>query len=272
MSESAPAGAPRREGGARGTAGEPLLRVTDLAAGYVRGVDVLSEVSLSVASGELTALVGRNGSGKTTLLRALLGLLPVRRGGVVFADGARPRTGYVPQADRSELRFPVSALDVVLMGLTPGLGAWRRPGAAGRAAARASLERFGVADLAPKRFADLSGGQRQRVLLARALVHDPQLLVLDEPVRGLDLPSAANLVRLLVREARESGLAVLVATHSLDLVANHADAVALFRAGRCRFGPAREIFTDAVLSEHHDAPVIVREVEGQRVVLPGPAS
>lgn len=246
-----------------------LLRVNDLAVGYRRGVDVLSEVSLVVRRGELTALVGRNGSGKTTLMRAVLGLLPARRGRMEFAGGARPRVGYVPQADRSEMRFPVSALEVVLMGLTPGLGALARAGASGHAAALASLDRLHVADLASQRFSALSGGQRQRVLLARALVHEPELLALDEPVRGLDLPSAASLVQLLVREARERNVAVLVATHTLDLVANHADSVALFREGRCAFGPAREMFTDAVLSEHHDAPVMVREVEGQRVVLPG---
>lgn len=246
----------------------PLVRLDALATGYSRS-NVLEDVSLEVRRGELTALVGRNGSGKTTLLRAVLGLLPVRRGRLEFAGGVRPRLGYVPQADRSELRFPVSALEVVLMGLTPGLGGQRRTRTECRDAATASLERFGVAELAARRFNALSGGQRQRVLLARALVDDPELLVLDEPVRGLDLPSAASLVRLLVREARERNVAVLVATHTLDLVANHADAVALFRAGRCTFGPAREIFTDAVLSAHHDAPVIVREVEGQRVVLPG---
>lgn len=249
-----------------------LLRVEGLSAGYTRGADVLHDVSLSVRRGELTALIGRNGSGKTTLLRVLLGLLPGRHGEVRFASGRRPPLGYVPQIDRSERRFPVNAAQVVQMGLTPELGVWRRPGADGRQRGLAALERFGVAELADKRFDDLSGGQRQRVLLARALVGEPELLVLDEPVRGLDITSSSALVRLLVREAQERDLAVLVATHSLDLVANHADAVALFKAGCCTFGRADEVFTDAVLSSHHDSTVLVREVEGQRVVLPGEPS
>ena len=231
---------------------------------------MLRDVDLDVPRGAVTALVGVNGSGKTTLLRTLIGLLPPLGGSIRAAGGRRPRLGYVPQADASDVLFPVTAEQVVLMGCTPRLGWWRRPGRAERAAAAACLERFGVADLAGRFFRDLSGGQRQRVLLARALVDDPQLVVLDEPVRGLDLTSAAALVALLSDLSRTEERAVLVATHSLDLVANHADHLALFRDGRVTAGPADELFTDERLSAFLGAPVVVGAVAGQRVVVPAP--
>jgi len=237
-------------------------------AGYGRTV-ILRHVSLSVRAGQLTGLVGANGSGKTTLLRVVLGLLPIREG-TVTRRGDRPlRVGYVPQADSSEILFPVTALDVVTMGLTPSLGPWRRPGAAERGAARRALGRLGVQALEPRLFRSLSGGQRQRVLLARAMVADPDLLVLDEPVRGLDLSSSEALVRHIAGFAREGGIAVLVATHSLDLVANHADQVAVFHDGETEVGPSSEILTDEVLTRYHGQPVAVRTVDGRKVVLPG---
>ena len=229
---------------------------------------VLADVDVVVRAGKVTALVGPNGSGKTTLLRTLLGLIPPAAG-AVRAPGGRPRVGYVPQADRSEPVFPVSSLEVVLMGLTPRLGLLRRPGREARQAARAALERFEVGNLADRPYHALSGGQRQRVLLARAVVSEPALLVLDEPVRGLDFGSATRLVRILRRLATDDGLGVLVATHQLELVANHADVVALFQDGRCEVGPVDEMLDDEHLSRYHGVPVRVREVEGLRVVLPG---
>ncbi|MFT7464634.1 MAG: ABC-type Mn2+/Zn2+ transport system ATPase subunit, partial [Pseudohongiellaceae bacterium] len=195
-----------------------LLRAEDVSFSYGSG-DVLHQVSLSVSRGTVTALVGTNGSGKSTFLRVALGLLPAQGGRIVYPAQQRPRVGWVPQADDSEVLFPVTALQVVLMGLTPGRGFFGRRGSAGRAKALAALTRFDAAPLAPRLFRDLSGGQRQRVLLARALVDDPELLVLDEPVRGLDFTSAAALVKNITGLAAERNLAVLVATHSLDLVA-----------------------------------------------------
>ncbi len=250
------------------TSAAPLVRLTDVSCGYERHV-VLTGVSLVLRKRHMLALVGPNGAGKTTLLRTLLGLLPVRAGSIEYGSGHPPRIGYVPQTDISEVLFPVTALEVALMGLTPHLGLLRRPNAADRQAARDALARFDVANLAERQFRSLSGGQRQRVLLARGLVGNPEMLVLDEPVRGLDIASSATLVQLMVDLARQQGIAIVVATHSLDLVANHADDVALVRHGTVRAGPAREIMTTPVLTEFHGLPVHVHEVDGQRVVLAG---
>ena len=245
-----------------------LVRAENISYRY-RREDVLRDVSLSVPRGSVTALVGSNGSGKTTFLRLAVGLLRPRSGRIVHPAGSRPKVGWVPQVDDSEVLYPVTALQVVLMGLTPGLGWFGRRGAAGKERSLRSLARFDVADLASKRFRDLSGGQRQRILLARALVDEPELLVLDEPVRGLDFTSAVGLVKTITDLASERQLAVLVATHSLDLVANHAAQVALFKEGRVQAGPVDEIFNDALLSEYHDAAVHVGRVAGHRVVVPG---
>jgi ABC-type Mn2+/Zn2+ transport system ATPase subunit len=239
--------------------------------GYGRRL-VLHGVSLEITRGEVVALVGPNGAGKTTLLRVLLGLIKPREGRVVAGKGRAPRAGYVPQVDISEVLFPVTALEVVLMGLTPSLGLFQRPRSAHRRDARAALERLDVDDLADRPFRELSGGQRQRVLLARGLVAEPELLVLDEPVRGLDFASSAALVSEILGLARERDMGVVVATHSLDLVANHADHVALFKDGRVTAGPADEIMTGTVLTEFHGRPVEVHEIGGQRVVVPGAPS
>jgi ABC-type Mn2+/Zn2+ transport system ATPase subunit len=215
--------------------------------------------------------VGENGSGKTTTLRVILGLVQPRHGEVRWA---RPdlHVGYVPQVDVSEVLFPVTSLEVVLMGLVPALGPWRRPRAAQRERARAALARLRAEHLCERPFRALSGGQRQRVLLARGIVADPDLLALDEPVRGLDFASAEQLVTMIEQLAAEEDMAVVVATHTLDLVANHADFVALFRDGAVEWGPAEEIFTDERLSHYHRHPMRVRTVEGRRVVLPGASS
>jgi ABC-type Mn2+/Zn2+ transport system ATPase subunit len=247
------------------------VRLLDVRCGYGRRT-ILEHVDLDVPRQGIVALVGPNGAGKTTLLRVLLGLIPPSGGRIEYGPGpdgraSPPRIGYVPQTDISEVLFPVTALEVVLMGLTPGMSPVGRPSARHRESARRALAQLSVDGLADRHFRSLSGGQRQRVLLARGLVGEPELLVLDEPVRGLDFGSSAALVALIARLASERHMVAVVATHSLDLVANHADHVALFKEGRVRAGPADEIMTDAVLSEFHGRRLRVHEVDGQHVVV-----
>ncbi|WP_026932185.1 anchored repeat-type ABC transporter ATP-binding subunit [Glycomyces tenuis] len=174
------------------------------------GRPVLDRVDLAVAAGETVGLIGPNGAGKTTLLRAVLGLVKPD-GGTVAVAGGRP--GYVPQKHEFTWDFPITVHGAVLNARTSG----RRlagPRRADRDATGAALDRVGLAELAHRPVGELSGGQRQRVLVARALVREPELLLLDEPFTGVDAPTQQLLTELLGRLAAE-GTAVLMTTHDL---------------------------------------------------------
>ncbi|QAY63114.1 anchored repeat-type ABC transporter ATP-binding subunit [Xylanimonas allomyrinae] len=194
------------------------------------GARVLHDVSLRVDQGELVGLLGPNGAGKTTLLRTVLGLQPVRSGSVLVAGRpARPgRTpvGYVPQRHDFAWDFPICVADAVLTGLTGRLGPVRRPGVRHWEAVADALDRVRLTALAERPVGQLSGGQRQRVLVARALALRPQVLLLDEPFTGLDLPTQELLTALFADLAHE-GRAVLMATHDLLGALAACDRVAL---------------------------------------------
>ena len=226
-----------------------LARTHDLAAGYGRA-PAIENVTFEVEAGRRVALLGPNGGGKTTLLRVLLGeLLPLR--GTVEVRG-RPAT--VPQTERSRLDFPVSAFEVALMGALPRLPWWRRPGNVDREAAHAALERVGVAGRANETFGDLSGGQRQRVLIARGLVQDAQLLLLDEPFSGLDVPAARGL-ESLIAELADEGRGIVIATHDLAQ-ARLWDAVLCLNKRQIAFGPPDEVLDRHVLEETYAGAIV----------------
>jgi ABC-type Mn2+/Zn2+ transport system ATPase subunit len=233
--------------------------VEGLAGGYVAGADVLSDVAFSLAPGTIAAVLGPNGGGKTTLFRALLGELPVRRGTVRLP--ARP--AYVPQTDRTRLDFPVSALDVVLMGAYGRTPAWRRIARSDRDAARATLDRVGLGDRVRHRFGALSGGQRQRVLIARALLQDSPVMLLDEPLSGVDAASAARIEELF-EELRAEGRVLLVATHDVEQ-ARRWDRVVCLNGAQVAFGPPAEALTTEALRRTYGAELVVL-AGGERAV------
>jgi ABC-type Mn2+/Zn2+ transport system ATPase subunit len=233
----------------RVVSGAVLARTEGLAAGY-NGVVALSDVTFAVREGERVGVLGPNGGGKTTLFRVLLGELPPRAGRLDLAA----RCATVPQTDRSRLDFPVSALDVALMGSLSRLPWWRRPGRAERRRARAALELVGLGDEADATFGELSGGQRQRVLISRALVQDAGLLLLDEPFTGLDTRSASSLEALLARLAGE-GRGVLIATHDVDQT-RHWDRVLCLNRRQVTFGAPGEVLTRSVLERTYGGDLV----------------
>jgi ABC-type Mn2+/Zn2+ transport system ATPase subunit len=220
---------------------QPLIAAEGLAVAYPGGPPVLEGVTATIRRGMRVGVLGPNGGGKTTLLRALLGELKPAAGQLVV----RGRCGSVPQTERSRLDYPVSALDVVLMGALGRLPWWRRPGRRERHAALEALAHVGLQDRGHATFGELSGGQRQRVLVARALLQDADAILFDEPFTGLDAPSAARLGALLDTLAGE-GRAVLIATHDLAQTLPW-DAVLCLNRRQIAFGPPAATLTPSVL-------------------------
>ncbi len=231
----------------------------DLSAAYGTGEPALSDVSFSALAGQGVAVLGPNGGGKTTLFRALLGELPV----VAGRCAVHGTLAYVPQTERTRLDFPVRALDVALMGAYARTPWYRRVSGADRESALRALERVGLAEGARSRFGALSGGQRQRVLIARALVQDARVLLLDEPFAGVDRASEDALLRIL-DELRAEGRTLLIATHDIEQ-ARRWDRVLCLRGRQVAYGPPQEALTTAVLEETYGAEIVVLE-GGRRAV------
>lgn len=222
-----------------------LLTLSGADLGY-RGVEVLAGVEMEVAAGDFIAVVGGNGSGKSTLLRTLLGALPVRRGCREAAAGLR--FGYVPQQVALDPLFPLSAGEVAEMGLWRGRSVTGRLGSADLDFARACLDQVGMAAHGNRRFGELSGGQKQRVLVARALVGRPSLLLLDEPMAGVD-QAASDAIRVVLDRAHQGGTAVVIVTHHPLSLAGQATASFVVAEGRVERREPDELLTPQGLAE-----------------------
>jgi ABC-type Mn2+/Zn2+ transport system ATPase subunit len=239
-----------------------LIEASGFAAGY-DGSAVISGVGFSLRGGQTLALLGPNGGGKTTLLRAVLGELRTVEGSLDVLVSC----GTVPQTERSRLDYPVSALDVATMGSFGRLPWWRRPGRRERAQAGEALARVGLGDLADESFGHLSGGQRQRVLIARALVQEAGLLLLDEPFSGLDRPSA-ELLEQLIAELAAAGRGVMIATHDLEQ-ARGCDLVLCINKQQVACGRPDEVLADlGVLEATYGAAIVEIPGSGGRAILP----
>jgi ABC-type Mn2+/Zn2+ transport system ATPase subunit len=233
----------------------PPLVTRELAAGY-GGRPVLSGVSFSADPGQTICVLGPNGGGKTTLFRALIGELEPLAGD--FQVSGRP--AYVAQTERTRLDFPVSALDVALMGALAQGRWWLPPGRAQRNAAAAALERVGLTDQAGTPFGELSGGQRQRALLARALVQDAAVLLLDEPLAGVD-PASAQLIDSVFAELRAEGRALLVSGHDIERARGY-DLVLCLNGRQVAFGPPAQALDRATIEATYGRELIVLDERG----------
>jgi ABC-type Mn2+/Zn2+ transport system ATPase subunit len=239
-----------------------LIEAEGLALGYGAGAPAVSGLSFGLSAGERLALLGPNGGGKTTIMRAVLGELRPLAGSLRVASPC----GSVPQTERSRLNFPVSALEVATMGALSRLPWWRRPARADRERALEALGRVGLEDLARETYGELSGGQRQRVLIARALVQDAGVLLLDEPFSGLDRPAAERLEELIDALAEE-GRGIVVATHDLEQ-ARRWDSVLCVNRRQIALGPPERTFDLAVLEATYGGAIVELPGSGERAILP----
>jgi ABC-type Mn2+/Zn2+ transport system ATPase subunit len=241
-----------------------LIRFDSATLGYGRRA-VLTNVSFDVPEGDFLGLVGPNGAGKTTILRAILGSLVPMAGTVTVAPGLR--FGYVPQRDSVDYNFPLKVIDVVMMGRYDRIGLVKRPTQNDRDLACQALDHVGIVNLADRPLSALSGGQKQRALIARALVGQPTVLVLDEPTNGMDLVSTTQILGL-VRELHErDNLTVLMVSHALNEVANYVNRIALVVERGFRIGTVAEIMTEETLTAMYGIPVDVDEMHGHRIVV-----
>ena len=244
-----------------------LVELRQVEVGYHRQ-PLLPPLDLKIAPGMFLGVVGPNGSGKTTLIRTILGLLPPVAGEVLFPAGRRPRFGYVPQRDSVDPSFPLTAFEIALMGRYAIIGAGRRPKPADVEVARAALADVGASGLGDRPYHALSGGQKQRVLVARALAGEPEILILDEPTTGMDLPSERAMLDL-VQSFTTRKIAVVMISHHLGLVSDYAEMLALVAgAGRhVEVGPREEILTSERLTQIYGREVAVRSIDGHSVVF-----
>jgi len=261
-------------------AGEAAVELVDAEARLGRRV-VWSGVSLSVPRGELVAILGPNGAGKSTLLRALLGLQPLSHGQARVLGG-RPGArndliGYLPQRRVFDETVRIRGVDIVRLGIDgarwgvplPG-GRWLG-GRSRRTAAHVErlIDLVGAERFARRPIAECSGGEQQRLLIAQALGREPRLLLLDEPLDGLDLPNQTAVVSLLRDISRYQGVTVLLVAHDVNPLLPHIDRVVYLAGGRAAVGSPQEVISSETLSSLYGAPIEVLRTAGGRLVVVG---
>lgn len=250
----------------------PPLEIHDMTVAYHRK-PVLWDIDLVVPAGKLVGIVGPNGAGKSTLIKAVLGLLPLASGKVEIygLPYARQRhlVGYVPQRESVDWDFPVTALDVVMMGTYGRLGWLRRPGQEERRQGLECLTQVGMEGFARRQIRQLSGGQQQRVFLARALAQDAQIYFMDEPFAGVDAATEEAIVGLL-QQLRARGKTVLVVHHDLLTVRRYFDHVILLNMRLVAAGATPTTFTDENLKKTFGGRLTILE-EAAEAVRRGPS-
>lgn len=227
------------------------ISVSDLSVSYDRK-RVLSNIFLQIEEGHRYGILGPNGSGKSTLLKSMLGLIDDYTGEVqVLGDDVskvRRRVVYVPQRSEIDFTFPATVRDVVLMGRYPHKKVFQRLNDADRHLAENALRELGILNLQDRQIGELSGGQQQRTFLARALAQQADILFLDEPFVGVDIPTEEKIIEVL-RKLSSAGKTLMVVHHDLQAVPDYFDHVILLNQRLIAYGPTEEVFTPELLRQ-----------------------
>ena len=236
------------------------MDITDVSSGYA-GSPAIENVSLKIWPGQFIAVVGPNGGGKTTLLRTILGAVPLMRGrvairGETVGGAALQRVGYVPQLETIDWNFPITVEEVLLMGLFRKNHWLKRIKKEDLKKIDALLDRLNLTGLGKRHIRELSGGQQQAVFLGRALLGEPDLILLDEPTAGLDIRSRDDVIHFL-HEINHQGVAIVITAHDLNWVAAHLPWVVCLNRRVIAEGKPQEVFTSAVLQETYRGDMVV---------------
>lgn len=223
---------------------QPILDIRGLTVRFAEHV-ALEEITFHLHAGERVAVVGPNGAGKSTLFKVIVGVLPANSGQVnVYgsSSGRHSCIAYIPQRTQVDWNFPVSVFDVVMMGRTAKMKPFTRPGKSHHLVVEHALEMVGLQDLASRQISNLSGGQQQRMFIARALAQEAGLMLMDEPLAGLDDPSQESLL-LLMKKLQQEKVTIMTATHDLDQAAQYFDRIMLLNRRLIRFGSSEAVLT-----------------------------
>jgi len=235
------------------------IEVEDLSFSY-GSEPVFTQISFSVYKGDFAAVIGSNGAGKSTLLRVILGELTPSGGNIRLFDqdirqfGNWPKIGYVPQAGlQSSVNFPATAEEIVAANLFSQIGLFRFPKKEHREKTRSALELVGMEAYSKRLIGELSGGQQQRIMLARVLVNDPEIMLLDEPTTGVDARTVQSLYELLAQFNRETGLTIVMVTHDISRAANYVSRILCLEEGSLVELSKAQVETE--LSHRHKHPI-----------------
>lgn len=227
------------------------INIQDLSVSY-HGKPALRTINVAILPGSLVGIIGPNGAGKSTFIKALLDLIPkdngsVRIFGKTFSE-QRQLVAYVPQRNNIDWDFPINVLETVLLGTYPSLGIFKRPKKADKARALACLKQVGMEDYHDRQIGELSGGQQQRVFLARALVQEPEILLLDEPFVGIDILSEENMMNIL-RNLKATGKTILVVHHDLSKVDTYFEQLLVLNKKQIGYGDVKEVVRNGVINQ-----------------------
>ena len=231
---------------------------------------VLTSLNFRIRKGDFFGIVGPNGAGKTTLLRAILGLLKPIKGEITFpknGKGYKKSIGYVPQHASVDEIYPITVLEMVLMGRYEKIGIFKRPKEKDYEIAKEMLKNVGIENLANKNYRELSGGQKQRTLIARAMVGEPSILILDEPVEGMDIHGEQAIMKLTKDIHTKYSLTVILVSHNLNVVANYVKTLAIIYNNTLKLGPIDSILSEETLAKVYGIKVKIANISGQKAII-----